>query len=358
MSAKVFISCGQSTNEEKQTARDVETWFKTKGFYPYVAVEVNTGIPDLNRWVIEELKSSDYFVFINFAREEISSSTGSFKPFRRGSVYANQELAVAVSLGFKDRMILVNQRCAEREGIFKIMVCNTDEFDTYDKIVPIIEKSVLSAGWDNLSSRHLSVENSRIDYTPVSYYDHHLRRLLYIAHIDVRNSRPDIPAADCEIRLVKIESPSRGERPSPDRNALKVTGSERAYAQNIWQDDLGTFDLFGIDAFSYPDTYLLSRSDVTPRSAIISTREKHILTYEILAKGFPQVTAKIALDFGGSMPTTSPRANISEYSGSGYPQTISVVSSNPSHDHGSYPFVFGDPDSTPKVTIKSVDRSY
>jgi hypothetical protein len=310
MSAKVFISCGQSTSEERQAARDVKTWFKAKGFHPYVAVEVNTGIPDLNRWVIEELKSSDDFVFINFAREEISSITGSFKPFRRGSVYTNQELAVAVSLGFKDRMILVNQRGAEKEGIFKIMVCNTDEFDTFDQIVPIIEKSVLSAGWDKLSSRHLSAENSRI--TPLArYYDHDRERFLYIAHIDVRNSRPDIPAADCAIRLVKIESPSRGERPSPDQNALKVTGTERAYAQNIWPDSLRTFDLFGIDAFSYPDTYLLSESDVTPRSAIISTREKHILTYEIFAKGFPQVTAKIALDFGESMPATSPLKNIS-----------------------------------------------
>jgi len=353
MSAKVFISCGQSTDEEKQAARNVETWFTTKGFHPYVAIQVNTGIPDLNRWVIEELKSSDYFVFINFAREEISSSTGSFKPFRRGSVYANQELAVAVSLGFEGRMILVNQRGAEREGIFKIMVCNTDEFDTFDRIVPIIEESVLSEKWNKLSSRHLSIENSRIDHTPVRYYDHDQERLLNIAHIDVKNSRPDIPAADCTIRLVKIES-SQGERASLDRNALKVTGSDRAYAQNIWQNSFGTFDLFGIDAFSYPDTYLLSESDVTPRSAIISTREKHILTYEIFAKGFPRVTAKIALDFGRSMPTTNPRANISGYSGSGYPQIISVVSSIPSHG----PFVFGGADSTPTVTIVSVDRSY
>ena len=182
-------------------------------------------------------------------------------------------------------------------------------------------------------------------------------RYLYIAHIDVRNSRPDIPAADCTIRLVKIESPGQGERPSPDRNALKVMGTERAYKQNIWPDDFGTFDLFGIDALSYPDTYLLSESDITPRSAIISTREKHILTYEISAKGFPEVTARIALDFGRSMPTTTQLKNIS-YSGSGYPQFTSVVSSIPSHFYESDSVLFEDPDSTPKVTIESVDRSY
>lgn len=295
MPAKVFISCGQSSHEERQAARDVKTWFETKEFRPYVAVEVNT-IPDLNRQVIEELKSSDYFVFINFAREEFVSGGVSF---RRGSVYANQELAVAVSMGFEDRMILVNQRGARKEGIFGFMVCNTDEFDTSVEIVPIVNKSVLSAGWDNSSYRHLRVENLRID-RPVFYRDQDLR-LLYIAHVDVRNSRPDIPAPNCAIRLVKIASPSVGERPSADHTPLKVTMRAGAYADCIWPDSCGTFDLFGVDANSYPDTYLLSESDVK-RTAIISTREKHILTYEIFASGFPKATAKIALDLEESKP--------------------------------------------------------
>src|ERR1700730_17327263 len=136
--AKVFISCGQSTTDETEAARDVKAWFKTKGFDPYVAREVNN-IPDLNRQIIEEIKSSDYFVFINFAR---------------GSVYTNQELAVAASLGFGDRWILFHQRGAKKEGIFSFMVCN-GEFDTYADIVSIIEKSVYSEGWHNSSSRHL-----------------------------------------------------------------------------------------------------------------------------------------------------------------------------------------------------------
>jgi hypothetical protein len=100
-----------------------------KAFSRMSRIEVST-ISDLNKRVIAELKSSDYFVFINFAREKILSGK---KAFRRGSLYTNQELAVAISLDFTDRMmILVNQRGAEKERIFKIMVCNTDEFDTFD----------------------------------------------------------------------------------------------------------------------------------------------------------------------------------------------------------------------------------
>jgi hypothetical protein len=122
-------------------------------------------------------------------------------------------------------MILVNQRGAKREGIFGFMICN-DEFDTSAEIVPIIEKAVYCEGRDNSSSRHLSVENVGIN-KPFWYQDegrYQDRRPLYIALVDVRNSRPDIDALDCAMRLVKIESPIQGERQSADRSPLKVKG--------------------------------------------------------------------------------------------------------------------------------------
>jgi hypothetical protein len=335
--AKVFISCGQSTTEEIEAARDVEAWFVTEEFLPYVAIEVNN-IPDLNRQIIEKLKSSDYFVFINFARF---------------SVYANQELAVAVSLGFDNRMILVNQRGAKKQGIFGFMICNA-EFDSSAEIVGIIEKCVRSEHWDKSSSRHLSVENVQINKIPYWYQDegrHQDRWPLYIAHVDVRNSRPDIDALDCAMRLVKIESPIQGERSSPDRSPLKVTGSAGAYAQKIERDSFGTFDLFGIDAKLYPDTYLLSNSDVK-QSAIISTREKHILTYEISASGFPKATAKIVLDMEERMSPPLPIAGFPWIPSSGYRTHVTVSAFDPSIE--SDPSELENPDFIPKIPLPRI----
>jgi hypothetical protein len=318
MPAKVFISCGQKSAKEEKAAKSVGDWFESKGFQPYVAIEVST-ISDLNKQVIAELKSSDYFVFINFAREKILSGK---KAFRRGSLYTNQELAVAISLDFTDRMmILVNQRGAEKEGIFKIMVCNTDEFDTFDEVLPIIQKRVSAEGWDKSFSRHLSVDNYGIDPVPVSYRDRE-ERLLRIGHIDVHNSRPDVPASDCAIRLLKIFSEIQGERLSPDRERLKVTMRLGAYQQSIWPNSYGTFDLFGIDQKSYPNTYLLSESDV-PRSPILSTREKHLLTYEIFASGFPKVTKEIEVDLTKEKPYFDPKIPYSPSGASTFTQVIS-----------------------------------
>jgi hypothetical protein len=93
---------------------------------------------------------------------------------------------------------------------------------------------------------YLSADNYRKDDAPVWYtFPDGDKRLLYIAHIDVRNSRPDIAAPDCEIQLVRIYSPSLGERPSPDQTPLKVR-TRAAYSQRIWPEDCRTFDVFGI----------------------------------------------------------------------------------------------------------------
>lgn len=189
------------------------------------------------------------------------------------------------------------------------------------KICDEIKKAVNDTNGSQQPPR-LSAENYRKDNAPVWYtFPDGDKRLFYIAHIDVRNSRPDIAAPDCEIRLVRIYSSSLGERRSPDQNPLKVT-TRAAYSQSIRPQDCGTFDLFGIDANSYPKTYLLNESDVA-RSPIVSTREKHRLTYEIFAPGFPKVTKEIELDLSGEGPHLD---EATQYSSSGYPTTVRVIS--------------------------------
>jgi hypothetical protein len=344
MPAKVFISCGQCTAEEKETASAVKDWFETEtqGFKAYVATEVLTGVSDLNRWVINELKSSDYFVFINFARGEASWRG---KSVQRGSVYANQELAIAISLGFEDRMILVNQRGVEREGIFGFMISNPPEFSLLDEVIPIIEKSVQSAGWHHSSYRHLRcVEKPWIDPTAVDYGAVWQRRHLYIAHIKVRNSRRETPAPDCAMRLVRIKSSILGERESPDQNPLKVP-TRPVYSQTIQAQKDAVFDLFGIHEEGFPNTYLLSDSDV-PRPAILTTPEMHVLTYEITATGFPTVRAKVAVDLSGKGPPSNTGVTI--YQPSGEPTTISVSVVGQSEISGSPPRIW---DPTPKICI-------
>ena len=67
MPGRVFVSCGQKTDEERKAARTISDWLRTVGFDPYVATQVQT-ILDLNGEVIGQLKRSDFYLFVNFRR--------------------------------------------------------------------------------------------------------------------------------------------------------------------------------------------------------------------------------------------------------------------------------------------------
>jgi hypothetical protein len=87
MPAKVFISCGQRIGPEREAAQNIKEWFDSQGYVGYVATEVQT-LPELNQNIIQELKTSDYYLFLNFKRERLLARRFP----RRGSVYTQQEL--------------------------------------------------------------------------------------------------------------------------------------------------------------------------------------------------------------------------------------------------------------------------
>ena len=95
--AKVFISCGQATDAERATALAIRDWFAAEGYDPYLAIEVQS-ILDLNQGIVAGLKRSDYYLFVKFRREHV----GWIGSKRRGSLFTNQELAIACALDFEN----------------------------------------------------------------------------------------------------------------------------------------------------------------------------------------------------------------------------------------------------------------
>jgi hypothetical protein len=68
MPGRVFISCGQATPTERRAAAGIEAWFRERGFEAYVAIQAQT-LADVNSGIIEQLKRSDFYVFVDFRRE-------------------------------------------------------------------------------------------------------------------------------------------------------------------------------------------------------------------------------------------------------------------------------------------------
>ena len=82
MPGRVFISCGQATTAERGVASKLSAAFKRRGFTPYVAIAAQT-IEDVNSGIIGRLKTSDYYVFVDFRRDKVRGGyRGSFSRTR------------------------------------------------------------------------------------------------------------------------------------------------------------------------------------------------------------------------------------------------------------------------------------
>ena len=302
MTGKVFISCGQGTTEEKDAANDVSSWLRSQGFYPYVAIEVQS-ILDINGGIIKELKSSDYYLFINFRREKIMGRDGEFF---RGSVFTHQELAIAYALGF-DKMIFISQTGTKREGMFAYIGSNTPEFDSYDEVLSTVQSALQKAQWDPNYSRNLLVLNPHWSSPNILYSDHTGQRLIKALYIEIHNKRGDLGAVNTVIRLSHITD-SHGQRiQSPDRSHLKCAGFASHYSQTIWPKSQVSYDILDLDMNNQSQVFLSSAMDVTPRQPIITKTGRYILEYELFSQGFPSSKFSLELNLKGNHNNTSAR---------------------------------------------------
>ena len=128
MKARVFISCGQ-VDDERVVALQIADELSELGLETYVATRINS-IFEINSDIIRQLKNSDYYLFANFKREELLDRDGKPTGKFRGSLFSNQELAIAYALSF-ERMLIVNQEGVQNEGMLAYFGINTDRFKSY-----------------------------------------------------------------------------------------------------------------------------------------------------------------------------------------------------------------------------------
>ena len=309
MKSKVFISCGQNSREERDFAVKIANFFAREGYVPHVAIEVQSAL-DINAAIIGELKSADYYVFVNFRRELILSGS---KQIHRGSLFANQELAIAYALEF-EHMLFLNQRGALREGIFKFLVTNASEFETFEDAIALLAKGMHR--WSNIYSRQLRLTKLRWS-RDVKYNDHSSkivtdfspkknlatrRQRMLLATIE--NNRVGKSAVNAATRLKRVMRIG-DEYPLPlsDRTSLKASGHD-GYTHTIWPQDNVNFDLLAIHLDCPREIFLNSNHDFGWRAPIINKIGSYMLDYEIFAEGFPLLQIQVELDVTGTADTT------------------------------------------------------
>jgi hypothetical protein len=279
MTGKVFISCGQANKKERAVAKQLEAWFRQEGFIPYAAIQTQS-INDVNSEIIANLENSDFYVYINFRRERISF----LKRIYRGSLFTNQELAIAYYLKF-DNAIFFEQEGIKRDGLISYMISNATSFKKISQVPELVKDSVIKRKWSPKYSRHLQIKELRWSQE-IGYNDSFGNNYNGKAfNIVLANNRKDKAAHNTQIRLEFIER-NGNKRESEYKSPLKCEGQPR-YDQTIWPASTGSFSVLLRDRKEPKKIFLLSSLDVTPKPPIIDSSETYKLYFSILAENFP-----------------------------------------------------------------------
>jgi len=289
---KVFISCGQASPPEIRVAKKIGRFLKGRGFRFYIAKEVQT-VFEINSEIIRQLKASDCYLFINFRRDKVGAHKF------RGSLFSNQEFAIAYSLGFQ-KMLVINQRGVAPEGMLRYIGCNTEEFDGYADCFDTVKKVLDRANWNPNYLRCLRAGAIRLS-DEVFYRDQAGSVRGRIATLEIHNGRPDLAALETSGRLNRYwDVRSRNKMECSIRSAIKATGRP-GYAHTIFPDSHEAFDLFCVgraDHLPNEDrVYLNSALDLIPKPALEITRGVWKLEYQFHAIGFPLIIVMVRLEW-------------------------------------------------------------
>lgn len=240
MKSKVFLSCGQRNEEERRVASDVGALLKGRGFDVYIAINVQT-ILEINGGIIAELKNSDCYLFVNFRRDPVAGG-------HRGSLFSNQEFAIAYAMGF-EKILVVNQNGIAREGMLGYIANNTEEFEELGDCCAAVERALNRAGWGSDYSRRL--EAGPLRFSPNDQPIRIPRILGRFLYLDIQNHRPDIAALETTARLSAFGRLGHDMLPCPIRSPLKATGRS-GFSHTIFPNSHEAFDILCVGWLTDP----------------------------------------------------------------------------------------------------------
>lgn len=151
--AQIFLSCGQNPDfGEPPFFELVEQKIKSLGFDCYVAAHKQSP-RSIRENVFKQLEESDYFVFIDFKREEMKDKAGNV--ISRGSLFSNQELALASFLEME--IMLFQEDGVQRDGMLNAIQGNATSFSDRNKLPDLIAGEIRRRQWTTQTRNTLAL---------------------------------------------------------------------------------------------------------------------------------------------------------------------------------------------------------
>lgn len=281
--ARVFISCGQRNDREKDIGLACKNYFESRGFASYFAEEVHS-LEALTENIFRHLRSSEYFVFIDFKREQLPDGTF------RGSVFVNQEIAIAAFLeiepaGFHETEVM-------REGVIQHLIANPTYFDDKDDLLEKLHESTKEwhSDWRNeLSLKFLrvvpNVKNQDGVFT--DWY-----------HLQVLNNHRNKYARNCVAYVLEIKNIDTGEQIDLGNFELVWAGTG-LFQRHILPKRAAEVDAFWIIRGQNVIRFHHRPSTSSQYGMPFLNKGNYLLTYLIVSENFEQVTKTFKLEFSG-----------------------------------------------------------
>lgn len=188
--AKVFVSCGQKVNtDESKIAMNISRMLTRMGFDPYVATDQNS-LRSLRENIFSQLRASEYFLFIDFARETLNES-----PEHRGSLFSHQELAIASYLEL-DALAFQQKAVKRLDGMLSALQVNATPFDKPSQVSNLIRRRV-QASWNPGWKNTLKISRDPQEFDDAYIPSPNGNVLARFFHLKVENLHFRQPALDC-----------------------------------------------------------------------------------------------------------------------------------------------------------------
>lgn len=288
MVGRVFISCGQLPGREKETANKIGALLKEKfGLDAYIAINIQ-GLNDIMK-IAQELRASDYFLFVDFLRK------GQSAPF---SLFTHQELALAYSFGFNE-MIAFKEEGSKLEGFLKYLQSNPEPFSDETDLLAKIEMFVKARKWSRDYSRNLVLESISAPIGPFVFSDHTGQSFEYIWHAKIRNRRSDAAAVNTVCILDSIEYDGQTQS-SSDRSNIKWA-RQIGFQRTLFPEDYGLIDIFALKS-EREGIFLHSALDNIPRQPIITGDGKYKFNFKVYSESFPLLDFSVNINYKYNPP--------------------------------------------------------
>ena len=299
--ARVFISCGQSKGtDEEGTARKIAAKLSRLGYEPYIGVQEQT-LKGLKENIFAQLGKSDYFIFIDFKREQLTNE----KPrVYRGSLFSHQELALASYLGI-DVLAFQESGVKKDDGILQFIQANATPFTDRSLLSNLVVKSVEKSNWDPHWRNELVLELDTKHYDVDRSDDAGRAFQARFFHINVRNRHRSKIATNCFVYLLEATNLDSKEKFRVDPIALKWAAYKLPNAQ-ILPGESREFSAFWI-AHDSPTMLKLSDyfSDAVWFSPPIEQEGQYEFVYQVVGDSFSSASGSFTVSLNRSLDLTT-----------------------------------------------------